>query len=430
MSRTNSNSITGLFVEGLNENSAFKDAITKYMKDLEIDIPSGTIFYDGTHQSLLYREMEGKEVDIIARIPGKRKPVLMIEVKAGVRENLQDSQSKGGAYQKTAKKYGIPLIYIIPKYYEHKKDIPNIATTIEWETILSIARKNDSSFITQAQIEKFVEISEEDGPLSEEERILLSSQSLLMDIYDTKRKVLSEIEPLLKIRKVVSDHPQENKYGVGYYYKYRKDDLFIGFNPCREDEYFFSLCIQENASTDNDDKLWYEDGWYYVPVQNCECVEGDEKILTGIRRALSEKKIFISDNFKKYLCSFYTLREKIANLAANYAEGKLGEPYPKKNDGDSDKGFCFGEESASDYFLGLSFAHSIFSLDIHQSLVDKNKSKDLQEKENEDYYAFRLDKYTELFNSFVNSSSGEELQKNFNKLVDAAKKDADSYRKA
>ena len=181
-----------------------------------------------------------------------------------------------------------------------------------------------------------------------------------------------------------------------------------------------------DSSTDKDDKLYYEDGWYFVPVQDSDCVEGDEKVLTELRRILKEKKIVISEKFMKSLRSFYTLKAKIANLAAAYEKSNSSNNYKEYEDGD-DKGIVFGGNNSSDYFLGLSFKHSIFSLDIHQDLVDNNKSKNLQK--NGHYYAFPLNKYTEQFNDFITSSSSEEFKKNFNALVDAAKEEADMYRK-
>lgn len=95
MSKTNSNSMTGLLVFALNnEDSEFRSAMFKYFKEQTgTDIPGKTVFYDGTHQPLLYKEMNGKEIDIIAREPGKRKPVLMIEVKTGLWENFTTVQN-------------------------------------------------------------------------------------------------------------------------------------------------------------------------------------------------------------------------------------------------------------------------------------------------------------------------------------------------
>ena len=418
--------MAGLLVAALNnEDSDFHNAMSKYFKEQTgADIPAETVFYNGTHQTLLYKEMNGKEVDIIAREPGKRKPVLMIEVKAGIGENLQDSQRIGGEYQKTAEKYGISLVYIIPRNYTHESEIPKNAKKIEWEAIFDIARNHDKYLA--AQIENFVDISEDGDTLTEEERALLTSPDLLREVYETKKTVLDEINSLLKGRKEISS--QKDQYGVGWNYKYGKSSLFIGFNPWQDGERFFSLCIQEDASTDKDDKLYYDDGYYYVPVLDSECVEGDEKVLSALRKVLKEKRIDICKNLEKYLCSFYTLRAKIANLAMNYAdvESETEKNYKEYEDGD-DIGCTFGGDS-SYYFLGLSFEHSIFSLDIHQDIVDKDKCKNLLK--NGDYFAFPLCKYAELFAEFLLSSSGEELQKNFNKLVDAAKKDADSYRKA
>ena len=172
MSKTNSNCITSILIAVLNNKQSsfrgeFFKCIKKQYEDEDICIPKETTFYDGTHQPLLYKEMNGKEIDIIARIPGKRKPVLMIEVKANIWENLQESQSKKGEYGKTAKKYGIPLIYIIPKYYSHEEEIPEIARIIKWESILNIARSEkgkDDYFVEQ--IKNFVEFTDENKILS------------------------------------------------------------------------------------------------------------------------------------------------------------------------------------------------------------------------------------------------------------------------
>ena len=259
--------------------------------------------------------------------------------------------------------------------------------------------------------------------MSEEERSLLTEPKWLKDVYDTKRRVLDLISDSLGKRKEVSR--QEDQYGVGWNYKYGKKSLFVGFNPWYNDEHFFSLCIQEDASTDKDDKLYYNDGWYYVPVQDSDCVEGDEKVLTDLRDDLKGMNIVIPKEFAKFLRAFYTLKAKIADLAAAYAESKFSN-FEEYEDGD-DKGFCFGESDSSDYFLGLSFEHSIFSLDIRQDLVDTDKCKDLLP--NGTYYAFLLSDQKSLFNDFLLSATGEELQKNFNALVDAAKRKPGKYRK-
>ncbi len=424
---TNSNSMTSLLTVALNNKKCnFRDVMLKCIESIVgKNISDDVCFYDETHQSLPYEEMDGKEIDIIARVPGKRTPVLMIEVKVGVGEILQKSQKEGGQYDLTSKAHGIPLLYIIPQDYYHRGEIPARAEILDWEDILAVAREHDNTYFAE-QIEHFVELSEEDEVLSKEEVALLTVQPLLEDVYTTKNQVLDEIRQILEKHGRESIKPQFDQYGVGYYYNYDGNECFIGFNPCLEGERFLTLCIGENASTDKDDKLYYEYGYYYVPVLGAKCVEGDKEVLTDLRKALKEKKIVISKSFEKSLRSFYTLRAKVANLAAAYAEGKPREPYPKTEDGD-DKGFCFGESDSSDYFLGLSFEHSIFSLDIRQDLVDTDKCKDLLP--NGTYYAFLLSDQKSLFNDFLLSATGEELQKNFNALVDAAKKEADKYRK-
>ena len=160
MSKTNSNSITSILITELNiEKSDFRsEMLNKFsIKDNRIK------FYDGTHNPLRYPEMNKKEIDIIARIPGIHKPKLMIEVKASINEDLQNSQAIRGAYQRTSTKQGIPLFYIIPENYKHKNKIPKNATTITWEDIKDVTQKYSNKL--NIQINNFVEISNKNNSL-------------------------------------------------------------------------------------------------------------------------------------------------------------------------------------------------------------------------------------------------------------------------
>ena len=428
--KTNLNIMTSLLITALNnKKSNFRDTmITLFSKSLNKYIPSNTIFYDGTHQALLYEEMDNNEVDVIARVPGKRTPVLMIEIKVGIREELQESQREGGAYQRTAENHGIPLLYIIPKNYNYQENIPSYAKKINWEEIIKKAREKDYTYLAE-QIENFVELSEETEALSKEEVILLTMQSLLREVIETKDKVFEKIEEILLKE---YDKFEENPYGAGYYYNGEK--FFIGFNPCYNDKDFFALCIKEDSSTDKDDKLYYEDGYYFVPVQECECLEGDKKLLKNLRKALTENEIIISDTFKRSLYAFYTLKEKIKKLINDYVKNN------KKSDlYDMDDGIGISFEDGNILFL-FNYTIKDFTMEIHKDFADSKKCKDLEKDEVEmefekdkdndfDYYYLPLRKLNKSFGDFLLSSTGEELQKNFNILVNAAKKEIKKYRK-
>lgn len=313
MSKTNSNSMTGILINALNnQESQFRN---KILSELGKKVPKEAVFYDGTHSPLLYPEMNRNEIDIVARIPGKHKPVLMIEVKVNQNENLQPSQNANGEYKKTAEKHEIPLVYIIPKNYTHKASIPKIAKIIEWEKILFLAASNRELDFAN-QIENFVEISSMDTILEKNEIALLSLPNLLQEMKTVKDNTLKVIEEVLKKNKRVY-HPEENQYGAGFYYNYMGNELFIGFNPAAENENFFALDIPEtekNIEFEND--LYFEEGWYYVPVLNNNSIAGDEKILKEVRIKLIERKISFPAYFERSLAAYYTLSEKLSSLSA------------------------------------------------------------------------------------------------------------------
>ena len=100
--RTNSNSITAILINKLNnKKSGFRFAMLE-----KWELPSNTIFKDGTHSTINFPEMENKEVDIVG-ISGTEY-VILIEIKANLSENIQESQKAGGQYVIRLHKQQVP----------------------------------------------------------------------------------------------------------------------------------------------------------------------------------------------------------------------------------------------------------------------------------------------------------------------------------
>ena len=412
MAKMSTDTMTGLLVTALNSrNSNFWFMMFWHFGSLfEMVIPSGVEFY--VHQSLPYETMNENKADVVAFLPGKRTPLLMIEIKTDYWEPLHESQQKGGAYELTAKKHGIPLLYIIPQHYFQRDKIPAGAKILEWEKILSIARDQDNTCLAD-QIEHYVEVFKENAVFSKEEVALLAVPSLMKEKFQTENLIFEEIKQVLK------NHGREFKFGdgslephdIGFSYSYDGNDLFIGFNTRRERAPFFALCIKENAGMDKYDKLYYEDGSYYIPVLDCDSMEGDKEVLTDLRKVLQEKNVVISKSFELSYRIMPRLRAKIARLYNNCFRI---DSYSGERSCDGDYSLIFGGE------------HSIV-IGIHKNLLDKGKYINLQEYD--DHYLFPLCKQTRLFSDFLLSSTGDELQENFNALMNAVKKDVDKYRK-
>ena len=338
MNRTNSNSITSILVAALNDKES---DFSKSMRDLfsrriHRKVSNEVEFYDSTHTPLLYEEMGGAEIDIIARVPGKHKPVMMIEVKANIGETLQNSQAEGGNYEITAETHEIPLVYIIPKNYIHKDRLPKNTKEkpklkvkiITWEEIKKkINKKIKVSF--DSQIDQFVEIISNDNILSCEEKKLLHDKDLLIKIYNFKKEKLEMIRAGLKRKKRKILDSQEDQWGIGYYYstKKPKNDYFIGFNPYYSDDKFFALCIEETSKNTNlgdrkKNPLYFEDGYYFIPILNSNCIEGDEVVLEEIRNSF--KEVSIQPEIKLYFSPFFSLKTKIGDDFYNIFEDCKG----------------------------------------------------------------------------------------------------------
>ena len=317
MSKTNSNSITSILTIALNikESDFRKKMIELFKETIKENIPEDIVFYDCTHSPLLYKEMNGKEVDIIARIPGTHKPIIMIEVKANTGEPLQESQGKKGEYEKTSKVHKISLIYIIPTNYIHKSELPDNSKIITWEKILEYTKHITITF--DSQITQFVEISNDDNILTEYEKKLLTNEELLLSIYRTKLIILEKMHLCLDKQKRKITYEEDKPWGVGFYYTYKKQDYFLGFNPYYYNENFLALDIAENINNfelGDSESLYFEDGYYFIPILNNEKCYGDEKLLKQIRDDLKLLEInqleqTIVNNFS----TFVSLQNKIGD---------------------------------------------------------------------------------------------------------------------
>ena len=316
MSNTNSNSITSIFVAEFNNNPNFKDAIvtlfkTKIKQNLKehyeisenINRDSYTLnnkieLFNCSHSPLRYEEMKKTEIDIIARMQEEHKPKLMIEVKAGIKETLQKSQTKTSEYYKTAKAHGIPLLYIIPKNYHYIDDLPNGSIKITWEEIRKKIKDQNKEFCRQ--IDTFVEITDENTELG-----------LKKEDDDYINTILDEINDSLG--KMKNKSRQKDKWCIGYFYSNKKGDFFIGFTPKFKDNIkLFALCIAEKCNNINlgDDRketpFLFNDGWYYYPITEelkelniDNLLETDKKfinieILKDIQKKVESKKIELS----------------------------------------------------------------------------------------------------------------------------------------
>lgn len=318
--RTNSNSITSILTAALNQESAFRSKLLKlFEKKVGRKISTSVQFYDSTHSPLLYEEMKGTAIDIIARVPGQHKPIMMIEVKANIGEPLQKSQQKNGTYQKTAEAHGIPLIYIIPKNYVHEDKLPKKTKKIiliYWEDIYENCENIKISF--DEQISQFVDLSVKEE-ISDEEKKLLKNKKLLLRIFKLKTLVLDAIDKVLKSNnRQTSD--EEDQWGVGSYYQWKNNNYFLGFNPYysnENEEYFLALDIAETCKNyelgdRKKNPLYFEDGYYFLPILNSDILEGDEKVLSAMRERLKELTINKIDNdVKENFFYFYSLRSKI-----------------------------------------------------------------------------------------------------------------------
>lgn len=149
--RTNSNSLVSITIDVLNNKTlGFRHEMLKKM-----GLKDGTIFEDGTHNSISEKGINNKEVDIVAKCGDKT--AALIEVKVNVHEDLQPSQGKKGEYEKTARKNSLKLFYIIPEEYAHKEDLSDEGKIFTWEEILKMDSVKGTTYSNQ--IKNFAEIN-------------------------------------------------------------------------------------------------------------------------------------------------------------------------------------------------------------------------------------------------------------------------------
>ena len=287
MSKTNSNSITSILIYELNNNELFKKEMLKVFREKsKSDIPENILFYDGTHSPLKIKTMGEKEVDIYARVPGKYKIYLMIEVKAGINEDLQNSQKIGGEYWKTSKT-GIPLFFIIPRAYTHKNDKKYIhENNIDWEDILKIANNCGNDKMV-SQINNFVEITEGDAELNDESCVI-KKIAKIEDYIEERKKSKDLLDRSL--RKINDKKFSETQYEFGYYWN--NNTYFFGFNDL-DKNYILSLDITENTQNTELGKeefdFYFLEGWYFIPLKK-----------------LNNKQFFTVEDLKRLFSEKYT----------------------------------------------------------------------------------------------------------------------------
>lgn len=192
--KTNSNSITSILVEKLNyKKSGFRNAMLKLW-----NLPDNITFIDGTHSTSRLPEMENKEVDIIGTIGSKI--LLLLEIKANLNEDLQDSQKRNGQYAKTVECHKeIKLRYIIPDGYYHISELPEENDQIKiytWSKIYEIAKETDNTGLTE-QINYFVEnaFSINDMLLNKGEIAMFLSPAIIgkvTSLYSKTKKLMTE----------------------------------------------------------------------------------------------------------------------------------------------------------------------------------------------------------------------------------------------
>lgn len=279
--KTNSNSITIKLKNILNnKKSGFRIAMMNRLGVAD----SNTIFMDGTHSPVNLPEMQAKEIDIWAKDTDNNF-VLLLEVKANIGEDLQDSQKRNGEYEKTSIKNKIPLFYIIPHGYIHEKEIPRIAEIIYWDEILDKANEFDNTGFSE-EIRSCVEnLENEENVLTKAEISLLFCPEILKNFLELKRKITNLMDTYEKSEgSLIFNSEQEN--GDDYFGRYifvkngkRKVKFWIGYYPHWQNNNSYFLQIIDTDIIDetrgHEGKDYYKSYWddlsgfdLYFPVFN------------------------------------------------------------------------------------------------------------------------------------------------------------------
>lgn len=335
--KTNSNSITAILVTKLNnKKSGFRSKILS-----EWEIPDDTIFYDGTYTTLPFEEMGNAHVDIVGK--SKSKVVIMIEVKANIKEELQETQNEDGAYQNTAKKHHIKLKYIIPEGYEHEKTLLNSSKNniyckiIKWSWIYEIAKEYDSTGFCN-DIEYFV-----DNDFGTNDLLLTKSEVAMFLSPETIKKV-SNLD--LGFTSFMSVYVSKNKNfiawegeerelidGLGWKYKFEEKEIWIGFAEIEEDtnHSLFIYYYNRNAFTSESLCKEFKEGKdYFLKNDNYEIwvpiVDGKGEIPEFLYKDYNEKRqnefnSLMNFNLKRFLCILDSNNKEVNNIK-KYPENK------------------------------------------------------------------------------------------------------------
>lgn len=275
--KTNSNSITAILVNKLNyKKSGFRAAILRSW-GLSDDIE----FKDGTHSSINFPEMEGKQVDIVGMIGNDYK--VLIEVKANFNEPLQYSQKEHGQYQTTAEKHHLDLKFIVPNVYNHDYELPKESKNVKiipWSEIYKIAKENDNTGFTE-DIEYFVETEFNkntlDLVLNKGEVAMFLSPAVIGNVISLEEKISNMMYNFSSSELSIEAKTQQEKFGRWYNITYGKKTkrIWIGLylleqNPNHS---FYMYQFQKDAVTnktekyiENTDFFIYGEGEVYIPI--------------------------------------------------------------------------------------------------------------------------------------------------------------------
>lgn len=255
--KTNSNSITAILVNKLNyKKSGFRAAILKSW-----GLPDDIEFKDGTHSSINFPEMEGKQVDIVGMVGNDYK--VLIEVKANFNEPLQDSQKEYGQYQTTAEKYHLDLKFIVPNVYNHDYELPKESKNVKiisWTEIYKIAKENDNTGFTE-DIEYFVETDFHkntlDLVLRKGEVAMFLSPAVIGNVISLEEKICNMMSKFSSSELKVETKPQQDQLGRWYNISYgeKSKRIWIGFYLLKDaPNHSFYMYQFENGAVINETK--------------------------------------------------------------------------------------------------------------------------------------------------------------------------------
>lgn len=298
--KTNSNSITAILVEKLNyKKSGFRTAILKLW-----NLPDDIVFIDGTHSVSSIPEMENKEVDIIGKSGTKIK--LLIEIKANLNEELQDSQKANGQYENTVKNHrDIQLKYIIPDGYYHQNELPKESEQIQivnWSKIYEVAKETDNTGLTE-QINYFVEsnFNQNDLVLTKGDIAMFLSPSIIGKVISLDSKIENLLAEFIKENQKMISKNNTKKDDLGWWYTLYKGKkqftVWIGLCELEEDNKnsFFIYTWIKSSDSSKYSFLNFENGKDYI---SNEYPEGKDVYIPITDKNSELPKFLFEDNVK------------------------------------------------------------------------------------------------------------------------------------